>query len=182
MALELLLIMIGLLCLHHYRRTRGLPPGPLSVPLLGTLDIFTNYSGTATSIIFGEQYFGFREWCTIFLGPSLVLVLINDFKLAKELFAKDEFSGRRCISCKLQDCLTCCPNHPQFLLSSGRPKHYWHEHVKGYHGRNLGIINGDGPRWTEQRRFALKHLRDLGFGTKSLDSVTVHEADQVIDR
>ena len=182
MALELLLITIVLLCLHHYRRTRGLPPGPPSVPLLGTLDIFMNYSGTAPSILFGEQYFGFREWCTIFLGPSLVLVLINDFKLAKELFAKDEFSGRRCISCKLQDCLTCCPNHPQFLLSSGRPKHYWHEHVKGYHGRNLGITNSDGPRWTEQRRFALKQLRDLGFGTKSLDSVMVHEADQVIDR
>ena len=100
MVIELLLITIVLLCLHHYRRTRGLPPGPPSVPLLGTLDIFMNYSGTAPSIIFGEQYFGFSEWCTIFLGPSLVLVLINDFKLAKELFAKDEFSGRRCISCK----------------------------------------------------------------------------------
>ena len=64
----------------------------------------------------------------------------------------------------------------------GRPKHYWHEHVKGYHGRNLGITNSDGPRWTEQRRFALKQLRDLGFGRKSLDSVMVHEVDQVIDR
>ena len=116
MALELLLITIVLLCLHHYRRTRGLPPGPPSVPLLGTLDIFMNYSGTAPSIIFGEQYFGFREWCTIFLGPSLVLVLINDFKLAKELFAKDEFSGRCCISCKLQECLMCCPNHCQLPL------------------------------------------------------------------
>ena len=43
---------------------------------------------------FGERYFGFRDWCTIFLGPSLVLVLINDFKLARELFGKDEYSGR----------------------------------------------------------------------------------------
>ena len=98
MALELFLIAIGVLCLHHYRRTRGLPPGPLSVPLLGTLDLFTNYSGTATSIVFGEKYFRFREWCTIFLGPSMVLVMINDYKLAKELFAKDEFSGQCCIA------------------------------------------------------------------------------------
>ena len=101
MALELLLIAIGLLCLHHYMRTRGLPPGPLSVPLLGTLDLFTNYSGSATSIIFSEKYFGFKELCTIFLGPSLVLVLINDFKLAKELFVKEEFSGQCCTSCKI---------------------------------------------------------------------------------
>ena len=100
MALELFLIALGLICLRHYQRTSSLPPRPLSVPLLGTLDIFTNYSGTATSIVFGEQYFGFREWCTIFLGPSLVLVLINDFKLAKELFAKDDFSGRCCSSLK----------------------------------------------------------------------------------
>ena len=63
----------------------------------------------------------------------------------------------------------------------GRPKHYWHYHIKGYHGKNLGITNSDGPTWTEQRRFALKHLKDLGFGRKSLDAVTVEEADQVID-
>ena len=94
MALELLLLLLSLLCLHHYRKTRALPPGPPSVPLLGTLDIFTNYSGTATSIVFGERYFGFKDWCTIFLGPTLVLVLINDFKLARELFGKDEYSGR----------------------------------------------------------------------------------------
>ena len=36
--------------------------------------------------------------------------------------------------------------------------------------------------WIEQRRFALKHLRDLGFGRKILDSVMVQEADQVIDK
>ena len=68
------------------------------------------------------------------------------------------------------------------MCTSGRPKHYWHEHVKGYNGINMGITNSNGPRWTEQRRFALKHLRDLGFGTKSLDLVMVHEADRVIDR
>ena len=73
---------------------------------------------------------------------------------------------------------------PNFITActTGRPKHYWHEHVKGYHGRNLGITNSDGPKWTEQRRFALKQLKDLGFGTKSLDSVMVAEADRVIDR
>ena len=64
----------------------------------------------------------------------------------------------------------------------GRPKHYWHEHIKGYHGRNLGITNSDGPKWVEQRRFTLKHLRDLGFGRKTLDSFMVQEVDVVIDK
>ena len=94
MGLELLFIIIGLLCFQHFRKIKNLPHGPFSVPILGTLDIFTNYSGTATSIVFSEKFFGFKDWCTIFLGPSLVLVLINEFKLAKDLFSKDEFSGR----------------------------------------------------------------------------------------
>ena len=96
MWLELLLILITLLCFHHFRKVKSLPHGPFSVPILGTLDIFTNYNGTATSIVFSEKFFGFKDWCTIFLGPSLVLVLINEFKLAKELFSKDEFSGKFC--------------------------------------------------------------------------------------
>ena len=156
MGLELFFIIIGLLCFYHFRKIKRLPHGPFSVPILGTLDIFTNYSGSPASIFFSEKFFGFKDWCTIFLGPSLVLVLINEFKLAKELFGKEEFSGR--------------------------PKHYWHEYVKGYHGQNMGITNSDGQKWTEQRRFALKHLKNLGFGRKSLDSVMVHEVDQVIDR
>uniref|UniRef100_A0A914YY87 Cytochrome P450 n=1 Tax=Panagrolaimus superbus TaxID=310955 RepID=A0A914YY87_9BILA len=45
------------------------------------------------------------------------------------------------------------------------------------HGRN-GLIFTDGPRWIEQRRFALKILRDFGMGKnlmqeKVLDEVTI---------
>ena len=75
------------------------------------------------------------------MGPSLFIVL-NDFKLAKELFSKDEFSGR--------------------------PVSWWHKNVRGLNGRNLGIINTTGHLWQEQRRFALKELRDLGFGRRAL--------------
>ena len=40
----------------------------------------------------------------------------------------------------------------------------------------------DGPDWVHQRRFALKELRDLGFGRKSLDSVMIEEVDDAIFR
>ncbi|CAG7834578.1 unnamed protein product, partial [Allacma fusca] len=33
-----------------------------------------------------------------------------------------------------------------------------------------GIVATDGSHWTEQRRFALKQLRDLGFGTKTMEA------------
>ena len=60
-------------------------------------------------------------------------------------------------------------------------KSYFHNYIRGENGRNLGIINTDGQTWTNQRRFSLKQLRDLGFGKKSLDSVMLEEVDDVID-
>ena len=58
---------------------------------------------------------------------------------------------------------------------------YFHNYIRGENGRNLGIINTDGQTWSNQRRFSLKQLRDLGFGRKSLDSVMLEEIDDVID-
>ena len=58
---------------------------------------------------------------------------------------------------------------------------YFHNYIRGENGRNLGIINTDGQTWTNQRRFSLKQLKDLGFGRKSLDSVMLEEVDDVID-
>ena len=94
MLIEFAIIIFGLLWLLHFQRTKALPHGPFSVPIFGTLDIFIN-PASATGIVFNEKYFCFKELCTFFLGPTLVLVLINDYKLAKELFNKDEFSGKR---------------------------------------------------------------------------------------
>ena len=64
----------------------------------------------------------------------------------------------------------------------GREQWWWTQNVRGINGRSLGIIDTEGSTWIEQRRFALKHLRDLGFGRKALDSIMIEEADQVIDR
>ena len=94
MLIEFAIIIFGLLWLLHFQRTKALPHGPFSVPIFGTLDIFIN-PASATGIVFNEKYFCFKELCTFFLGPTLVLVLINDYKLAKELFNKDEFSGKK---------------------------------------------------------------------------------------
>ena len=64
----------------------------------------------------------------------------------------------------------------------GRFNQYIHTHIRGQNGRPLGVITTEGQVWAQQRRFALKHLRDLGFGKKSLDSVMIEEADQLIDK
>ena len=67
-------------------------------------------------------------------------------------------------------------------MFQGRRKTWWHSNIRGHNGRYLGVIENDGNVWTVQRRFALKQLKDLGFGRKSLDSVMIQEVDEVIDK
>jgi hypothetical protein len=45
-----------------------------------------------------------------------------------------------------------------------------------------GFFFTDGSFWMEQRRFSLRHLRDLGFGRKSLDGIILDEAEELIRR
>ena len=69
--------------------------------------------------------------------------------LAKELFNRDEFSDR--------------------------PKSYHDSYIRGMEGETLGIAATTGMFWQEQRRFTLKHLKDLGFGRNKLDAIVQEE-------
>ena len=43
----------------------------------------------------------------------------------------------------------------------GRLNFYIHRYIRGQNGRALGVITTEGQIWSQQRRFALKHLRHL---------------------
>jgi cytochrome P450 len=89
---------------------------------------------------------------TVTLGNSIVV--INDYELSKELFDKEEFSGR--------------PRPPMapHRFSNNEPE---------------GIIHTQGQQWTTQRRFSLKTLKDFGFGRKSIEESIYFEVDEMID-
>ena len=91
MLLELFLVILALLWILHIKRTKKYPLGPFSIPLIGTIDMFQR-SKSPNEILFSEKYFTYEKFCTFYVGP-IVSVLINDFKIAKELFSRDEFSG-----------------------------------------------------------------------------------------
>jgi len=154
MWLELGIILLTLLFVWHYKKVKEFPPGPFSLPIIGTVSLWSNGGGAKGSAVFNPIYYEYKDWYTLFIG-TLNYVVLNDYKLNKELFSRDEFSGRE--------------------------TSWWHANIRGINGRNLGIITTDGYTWSTQRRFALKQLRDLGFGKKNLDDVMVEEIDAVID-
>ena len=43
-----------------------------------------------------------------------------------------------------------------------------------------GLLFTDGPLWLEQRRFTLRHLRDLGFGKTSIENQMIDEIQDLI--
>jgi len=45
-----------------------------------------------------------------------------------------------------------------------------------------GIVFTDGQNWSDQRRFALRHLRDFGFGKKSAEVIILEEARELVGR
>ena len=136
-----------------FRSKRGKrPPGPPRVPFLGSLP-------------FLDLSKGFLSWGLdprvtahplAFVKLGMVEInVINDFKLAKELFEKEEFSG------KAQD--------PLILESR-----FW---------KNIprGILLTEGSQWSAQRRFSLKTLKDFGFGRKSIEGSIHFEVEELIE-
>ena len=92
----LFLCFVTLLCILHIKKRRRLPKGPPSIPIFGSIDLFTK--GNLLKAIFNEEYYTkYNDFCTFFLGPRKVLVVINDFKICKELFNKEEYSGKKLI-------------------------------------------------------------------------------------
>jgi len=53
--------------------------------------------------------------------------------------------------------------------------------VKNQGVKNRGILFCDGDHtWNEQRRFALRNLRDFGFGKESMEVLLINELQELI--
>ena len=86
---------------------------------------------------------------------EIIPFLLLNSSLGKELFGREEFSGRR-IS--------------EFLREN-----------RFFKNEAQGIIHTEGIHWMTQRRFSMKTLKDFGFGRKSLEGAINFEIDNLIE-
>ena len=141
--------------IKHKKRCKSFPPGPPSLPIVGSIPFLNAKRGYPDAITKEcSKNYKDQKLYTVWMGP-LSIVVIQDFELCKDMFSRDEFSGR--------------------------PNKYPEKYVRGINGTPLGIVATEGKFWQEQRRFTLKHLKDFGFGRNKLDEAIHEEVNYLLE-
>lgn len=150
--LFLLLLLLLTTCRWYFKR-RGLPPGPPAVPVLGCLPFLDLTRGLVDWST--DTRVTRHTIATLTLGPRNIFV-INDLKLAKELFEREALNKR-----DISD---------------------WEKVMKMMNGKIRGIASTEGEDWVKQRRFGLKTLRDLGFGRRTVEEIVDIEIEEIVTK
>nr|AKH03514.1 cytochrome P450 3075C1 [Paracyclopina nana] len=157
-----LLFLLLLFLVRGTYKPEHFPPGPPRIPLVGSLlCMHMRGSGSSPSLLhsFQDAAHAYGNLVGFYLG-SFPALLVSDFQALKELFKLEELSARPPI----------------------RPNNEWRPGWKlpELDGRNPGIILCHGRYWREQRRFALRHLRDFGFGKTSMEDLLSEEVQKLV--
>ena len=73
-----------------FQKPKDFPPGPPHLPIIGS---FPFLAGRGLEKIVGAEVASYGPVTGLYAG-AYPLVMINDWKLAKSLFSREEFSGR----------------------------------------------------------------------------------------
>uniref|UniRef100_A0A183F140 Cytochrome P450 n=1 Tax=Gongylonema pulchrum TaxID=637853 RepID=A0A183F140_9BILA len=134
-----------------YWKRRLLPPGPTPWLFFGNLFHFMFYRSIDEMFLAWKQKYG--KIITFWIGP-IPLVMVADVEMMREYFVQnaDVFSNR------------------------------WRNHATDcFMGGPYGIIQIDGNKWKEQRRFTLRVLRDFGVGRALIEQRILTEVDYFVD-
>ncbi|XP_012221588.1 probable cytochrome P450 304a1 [Linepithema humile] len=156
--LVIILVLLAVYKLYRFTidKPPNSPPGIIRLPIGGSywMLLWKNYKFPHLAV----DYYTKKLKSKIISGyfGDFFLVIVNDYASIKEVFTREEFDGR----------VTC--------LETINDRAF---------GKKLGIFFIDGPQWHEQRRFALRYMRDFGFGRRQdkLESEIMDEMSLFID-
>ncbi|XP_053994345.1 probable cytochrome P450 303a1 [Hylaeus volcanicus] len=151
-----LLVVILLLLLLYLgsRKPKGYPPGPKWWPILG--------SALEVARLRQETGYLFKTCSVLYkkYGPVVGLkigkdriVVLNDPESIRTMLTDEVFDGR--------------PAGPVYEART--------------FGTRRGLLVVDENLWIEQKRFVLKHLRDFGYGRKSMSTIIEEEAQWLVE-
>ncbi|PSN35367.1 putative cytochrome P450 303a1 [Blattella germanica] len=153
-AVVLFVIILGLLVYYDTRKPKNFPPGPGWLPILGSaLTVHKLRKKT------GYLYQATAELAKQY-GPVVGLrvgkdrqVVAFSYEAIKEMLSREEFDGR--------------PQGPFYETRT------W--------GIRRGILLTDEEFWHEQRRFVMRHLKELGMGRRMMSDLVEQEAEELVN-
>ena len=141
-------------------RPSGMPPGPrFRLPLIGSM--YKLGSDPLKGVSKLRKMYG--DIFSLNLGNDY-LVYVCDFETMEKIGKMDVFTTRQNI----------------YEKETAAKIIHWCRHEDPDPGVNHGIVNNDGQSWSEQRRFALRHLKDFGFGRSAMEDLIIDEAKELI--
>ncbi|EFN65051.1 Probable cytochrome P450 304a1 [Camponotus floridanus] len=157
----LLIVLFALLVVYKlyrfaYDKPPNTPPSLIRIPIGGSywLLLWRNYKYMHLAL----DYYARKLKSNLFscyLGEYFA-VIANDYANIKEILSREEFDGRI--------------TNIDYIKDRAFKK-------------KLGIFFIDGPKWQEQKRFALRYMRDFGFGRRhdKLESEIMDEMTLFLD-
>ncbi|XP_060857669.1 methyl farnesoate epoxidase-like [Metopolophium dirhodum] len=126
---------------------------PTRVPLLGNLleiQKLKNKLGFY-HLVWAKLAKCYGQVYSVKFGP-IETVVVSGYDAVREVLSKDDFDGQ----------------------SDG-----FFFRTRAFYKR-LGIVFVDGPMWTEQRKFCMRHLRQLGFCGDVMEKIVIEEVNDLI--
>ncbi|UMM32981.1 hypothetical protein L5515_006616 [Caenorhabditis briggsae] len=136
------------LVVRQYQKVSRLPPGPVSLPLIGNLPQIVYYLYTTGGVVSTLDFFRKRygNIFTLWVGP-IPHVSIADYETSHEVFVKN----------------------------ANKYADKFHSPIFREMRKDIGILTANGDHWQEMRRFALFTFRNMGVGKDLMETRIMEE-------